>query len=143
MAGSVACSSVQGITTSITKTQCFTVLSPGKADATLSGGIFFFFSPMSGISSRICSFIFHDSKQNGSLRGGSFRNTTFCDASVLKGSACQFRRHKSGFDPWVRKIPWRRKWQPTPLKLPRKFHGQSSLAGYSTGGGGPQKVGHN
>ena len=104
---------------------------------------FFFFSPMSGISSRICSFIFHDSKQNGSLRGGSFRNTTFCDASVLKGSACQFRRHKSGFDPWVRKIPWRRKWQPTPLKLPRKFHGQSSLAGYSTGGGGQQKVGHN
>jgi len=32
-------------------------------------------------------------------------------------------------DPWVRKIPWRR--QPTPILLPEKFHGQSSLAGYS------------
>ena len=37
-----------------------------------------------------------------------------------------------GFDPWVRKIPWRRKWQPTPVFLPGKFHGQKSLAGYST-----------
>ena len=27
------------------------------------------------------------------------------------------------FDPWVGKIPWRRKWQPTPVLLPRKFHG--------------------
>ena len=33
------------------------------------------------------------------------------------------------FDPWVRKIPWRR--QPTLILLPEKFHGQSSLAGYS------------
>ena len=30
-----------------------------------------------------------------------------------KELACQFRRH--GFDPWVRKIPWGRKWQPTPV----------------------------
>ena len=37
-----------------------------------------------------------------------------------------------GFDPWVRKIPWRRKWQPTPvLLLPGKFHGWRSLVGYS------------
>ena len=35
------------------------------------------------------------------------------------------------FDPWVRKIPWRRKRQPTPGFLPRKFHGQRSLAGNS------------
>ena len=34
-------------------------------------------------------------------------------------------------DPWVRKIPWRRKWQPTPVFLPGEFHGQKSLAGYS------------
>ena len=33
-----------------------------------------------------------------------------------KESACQCRR--PGFDPWVRKIPWRRKWQPTPVFLP-------------------------
>ena len=35
------------------------------------------------------------------------------------------------FDPWVRKIPWRRKWQSTPLFLPEKSHGQRSLVGYS------------
>ena len=34
---------------------------------------------------------------------------------------------RPGFDPWVRKIPWRRKWQPTPELLPRKSHGQRSL----------------
>ena len=32
-----------------------------------------------------------------------------------------------GFDPWVRKIPWRRKWQLTPVFLPGKSHGQRSL----------------
>ena len=36
-----------------------------------------------------------------------------------------------GCDPWVGKIPWRRKWQPTPVFLPGKSHGQRSLAGYS------------
>jgi len=35
------------------------------------------------------------------------------------------------FDPWVGKIPWRRKWQPTPVVLPEEYHGQRSLAGYS------------
>ena len=37
---------------------------------------------------------------------------------------------RSGFNSWVRKIPWRRKWQPTPVFLPGKSHGQRSLAGY-------------
>ena len=36
-----------------------------------------------------------------------------------------------GFHPWVRKIPWRRTWQPTPVFLPGESHGQRSLAGYS------------
>ena len=36
-----------------------------------------------------------------------------------------------GFDPWVGKIPWRRKWQPTPIFLPRKSHWQSRLVGDS------------
>ena len=35
---------------------------------------------------------------------------------------------------WVGKIPWRRKWQPTPVLLPRKFHGWRSLVGYSPWG---------
>ena len=38
------------------------------------------------------------------------------------------------FDPWVRKIPWRRTWQPTPVFLPGESHGQRSLAGYSPWG---------
>ena len=49
-----------------------------------------------------------------------------------KESACQWRRcRRCGFDPWVRKIPWSRKWQPTPVFLPGKFNGQRSLVGYS------------
>ena len=50
-------------------------------------------------------------------------------STVIKISACQCTRCR--FDPWVRKIPWRRKWQPTPVFLPGKFHGQRNLAGYS------------
>ena len=42
---------------------------------------------------------------------------------------------RPGFNPWVRKIPWRRKWQPTPVFLPGKFHGWRSLVGYSPWGG--------
>ena len=38
------------------------------------------------------------------------------------------------FDPWVGKILWRRKWQPTPLLLPGKSHGQRSMVGYSPRG---------
>ena len=49
-----------------------------------------------------------------------------------KESACQCRRHKTQeFAPWVKKIPWRRKWQPSPVSLPGKSHGQRSLVGYS------------
>ena len=51
----------------------------------------------------------------------------------------KLRRH--GFNPWVGKIPWRRKWQPTLLFLPGKSHGQRSLVGYSPMGS--QRVGHN
>ena len=38
---------------------------------------------------------------------------------------------RCGFYPWVRKIPWRRKWQPPPVFLPGKSRGQWSLEGYS------------
>ena len=38
------------------------------------------------------------------------------------------KRHS--FDPWVKNIPWKRKWQPTPVFLPGESHGQRSLAGY-------------
>ena len=41
---------------------------------------------------------------------------------------------RPGFNPWVGKIPWRRKWQPTPVFLPGESHGQRSLAGCSPWG---------
>ena len=47
----------------------------------------------------------------------------------MQESACQCGRLR--FDPWVGKIPWRRKWQPTPVFLPGKSHGQRSLVGYN------------
>ena len=49
-----------------------------------------------------------------------------------KEPICQCRRHRRrGFDPWVGKIPWRRKQQPTPVFSPGESHEQRSLAGYS------------
>ena len=59
----------------------------------------------------------------------------FPTGSAGKEPTCWCRRCKrQEFDPWVRKIPWRRKWQPTPVFLPGKSHGQRSLAGYSPWG---------
>ena len=49
-----------------------------------------------------------------------------------KEPTCKCRRH--GFPPWVRKVPWRRSWQPTLVCLPMKSHGQRSLVGYSQWG---------
>ena len=51
-----------------------------------------------------------------------------------KESTCQCRRHRGlGFDPWVRNIPWKRVWQPTPVFLPGKSHGQRILVVYIHG----------
>ena len=49
----------------------------------------------------------------------------------VKEPACQYRSKRCGFNPWVRKIPWRRAWQPTPVFLPGESRGQRSLVGYS------------
>ena len=38
---------------------------------------------------------------------------------------------RDGFDPWVGKIPWRRKWRLTPVFLPGESHGQGNLSGYN------------
>ena len=47
-------------------------------------------------------------------------------------SACLCQRHKRrGFNPWLGKICWNRKWQPASVFLPGKFHGQRSLANYT------------
>ena len=53
----------------------------------------------------------------------------FLGGASSKKSTWQCRR--SRLDPWVRKIPRRRKWQPTPVFLPGKFHQQGRLAGFS------------
>ena len=52
----------------------------------------------------------------------------------LSGKECARRCRRNGFDPWFGKIPWRRKWQPTPVFLPGESHGQRSLVGYSPWG---------
>ena len=50
----------------------------------------------------------------------------FPGGSDGKASVC-LQCERPGFDPWVGKNPWRRKWQPTPVLLPWKSHGQKSL----------------
>ena len=70
------------------------------------------------------------SSSSSSLNGGGFPG-----GLVVKESTCQCRScRKHWFDPWVGKIPWRRKWQPTPVFLPGESHGQWNLAGYSLWG---------
>ena len=59
--------------------------------------------------------------------GGSVSKESTCSA----GDCLQSRRPR--FNPCIRKTPWRRKWQPTPVFLPGESHGERSLAGYSPG----------
>ena len=56
----------------------------------------------------------------------------FPGGSDSKESACNVGELK--FNPWVRNIPWRREWLPTPLFLPVESHGQRSLVGSSSRG---------
>ena len=55
------------------------------------------------------------------------RKEGFPGGASDKESACQCR-----FNPWAEKIPYRRKWQPIPVFLPGKFHGQRNLEDYSS-----------
>ena len=56
---------------------------------------------------------------------------SFLDGTVVKNLPANAGDTRHGLDPWVRKIPWGRKWLPTPVSLLGNFHGQRSLAGYS------------
>ena len=59
------------------------------------------------------------------------KSNIFLNGTSDKEPACQCRRLKRcRLNPWVGKVPWRREWQPTPVFLPGKSHGQRSLAGY-------------
>ena len=67
---------------------------------------------------------------------GKFESVLYPRASqvalVIKNvlaNAGEVKRHR--FNPWVRKVPWRRAWQPTAVFLPRESHEQRSLGGYS------------
>ena len=52
------------------------------------------------------------------------------NAGDIRDVGSKKKRERDGFNPWVRKIPWRRVWQPIPVFLPGKFYGQRSLEGY-------------
>ena len=60
----------------------------------------------------------------------------FCSLKDRRASlvAQTVKRLPTMRETWVRKIPWRRKWQPTPVLLPGKFHGQRNLVNYSPRG---------
>ena len=60
-------------------------------------------------------------------------NTQYCHLASLVAQRVKRlpAMQETRFDPWVRKIRWRRKWQPTPVLLPGKSHGWRSLIGYS------------
>ena len=58
-------------------------------------------------------------------------NVGFLGGASGKEPTCQCRRHKRPrLDPWVRKIPWMRACQPTPVSLPGESHRQRRLVGY-------------
>ena len=57
----------------------------------------------------------------------------FPGGSVVKKPPANAGNRRCVFSPWLGKMPWRRKWQPTPVSVPGESHGQRSLAGY-----GPQ-----
>ena len=61
----------------------------------------------------------------------SHPNVTIVLPWWLSGKESTYQCRRRGFDPWVGKMPWRRKWQPTPVFLPGKSHGQRSTVGYS------------
>ena len=58
----------------------------------------------------------------------------FLDGLAVKNLLILQERRGCGFHPWMGKIPWRRKSQPTPVPLPGKIYGQRSLVGYSPWG---------
>ena len=89
--------------------------------------------------SKNCSFIsYHQPYQGFQLSLNKYYFINLYKFSRLpwwlsgKEPTCQCRRRR--FHPWVRKTPWRRKWQPTSVFLVRRSYGQRSLVGYSPWG---------
>ena len=82
-------------------------------------------------SSHLCCSLFSEEKQTESLED-TFQNESLCKFkdAITSHSFCRRPR----FDSWVGKIPWRKKWQPTPVFFPGESHEQRSLMGYSPRG---------
>ena len=86
----------------------------------LSTGLFFFFNSIG-----IITYVFNEGlRPSNNPQPPPTRKLDYFKLSVQ-----EMQRH--GFDPWVAKIPWSRKWQPTPVFSPGKSYGQRSLADYS------------
>ena len=83
------------------------------------------------------SLVFHSWGQ----RERRFKAETSFSHMVKNPSANAGNKKRCRLDPWVRKIPWSRKWQPNSVFLPGKWHGQKSLVSYSPWG--CRRVGHN
>ena len=108
--------------------------SPGKKTAVgccaLLGGIF----PPQGLNQHLSRLLL---QQTGSValalpgKPSHFTLHTYLLPWWLRWQSICLQWWRPGFDPWVGKIPWRKKWQPTPVFLPEKFHGRRSLVGYS------------
>ena len=76
-------------------------------------------SQASNLSLLHCRWILYDLSYQGSLVSNECVGLPWWLSG--KEPVCQCRRHD--FDPWVKKIHWRREWQPTPVSLPGEFHG--------------------
>ena len=72
-----------------------------------------------------------EGKESGENRGEERCLCSLIWASLVAQMVKSLQCGRPRFDSWVRKIPWRRKWQPTPVFLPRKSHGWRSLVIYS------------
>ena len=77
-----------------------------------------------GTSEKQAKFVLDFSVCNASYGG-------FPGGSAVKNPPAMQETWRPRLDPWVGKISWKREWLPTPVFLPREFHGQRSLAGYS------------
>ena len=86
-------------------------------------------------SSFCCSFFFAYCRITCMQKVVYIISVGFPGGASGKNLTCQcWRCKRCGFNPWVRKILWRRAWQPTPVFLLGESHGQRSLVGYGPWG---------
>ena len=71
-------------------------------------------------------------EEENDLFEGILEERSFPGGTMIKNLSAPMQENQ--VQPPGGKIPWRREWQPTPVFLPGKFHGQRNLAGYSPGG---------